>query len=406
MKLIEGFDPHGFPCTIAAQGPSLEPGDLGIHPRDARIMDTHAYLLMKCTRDAFVASGLDQTSIPREEIGFFAALGMVDYEIDDLLPAVVKSLNSSGNLDYRSFYLRGYHEIYPLWPLSMLNNISFCQVATSLNIQGENTVFSPHSDSGILAVAEGMKVVLDQRAQVALCGGVAEKIGPFSLARAHLSGIVNTADSERGSVCRPFDREREGTLLGEGCGTIALELHSSAVKRGAPWLAAVTGYGFSCDSGGDFSGPTPRAIGLAMEEALGRAGVEPSDVDLVIAHGEGSVGGDRNEMEAFHQVFSSSIDRMPVFSSKGAIGHLMAGAPLADLILGISMVREGLVPRTLGTVDSGPRPSFPPCLSGAPSKGRAEGVDQRPELRRPGRVTDDGSRLGQERSCVFSTTML
>jgi len=139
-----------------------------------------------------------------------------------------------------------------------------------------------------------------------------------------------------------------------GCGTIALELHSSAVKRGASCLAAVTGYGVSCDRADDFSGPTPWAIGVAIEEALGRAGVEPSDVDLIIAHGEGTVGGDRNEMEALHQVFSSSIDQMPVFSSKGAIGHLMAGAPLVDLILGISMVREGFVPRTLGTVTPDP----------------------------------------------------
>ena len=315
-------------------------------------MDTHAYLLMRCTHDAFVASGLGQTSIPREEIGFFAALGMVDYEVDDLLPAVVKSLNPSGELDYSSFYSRGYNEIYPLWPLSMLNNISFCQVATSLNLQGENTVFSPHADSGAMAVAEGMKAVLDKRAQVALCSGVGEKVSPFSLARAYLSGTLNATDS----TCRPFDRERKGTLLGEGCGTIALELHSSAAKRGAPCLASLSGYGFACEMGDAFLGPTPRAISLAMEEALERARVKPSEVDLVIAHGEGSVAGDGNEIEALHQLFSSSIDRVHVFSSKGAIGHVLAGAPLVDLILGISMVREGLIPRTLGT--STPEPDL------------------------------------------------
>lgn len=344
VKPIGGFDPSGFPCTFAAQGPSFDPSDLGIDARDSRIMDTPAYLLMKCTQDAFVASGLAQTSIPREEIAFFAALGMVDYQIDDLLPAVAKSLNPSGELDYPSFYSRGYNEIHPLWPLSMLNNISFCQVARSLNLQGENTVFSPHADSGAMAVAEGMKSVLDGRAQVALCSGVSEKISLFSLARLHLSGTLNTADS----TCRPFDRERHGILLGEGCGTIVLELHSSAEKRGATGLASLTGYGFACERGDVFSGPTPRAIRLAMEEALGRAGAKPSEVDLVIAHAEGSVAADRNEIEALHQLFSSVGDGVHVFSSKGAIGHLLAGAPLADLILGIFMAREGLIPRTLG----------------------------------------------------------
>ena len=352
VKPIEGFDPSGFPCSFAAQGPSLVPSDLGIHPRDSRIMDTPAYLLMKCTQDAYLASGLVRASIPREEIGFFAALGMVDYEIDDLLPAVVKSLNPSGELDYPSFYSRGYNEIHPLWPLSMLNNISFCQVATSLNLQGENTVFSPHADSGAMAVAEGMKAVLEERAQVALCTGVAEKISPCSLARAHLSGTLNPADP----TCKPFDRERKGTLLGEGCGTIGLELYSSAKKRGATCLASLSGYGFACERGDGFSNPTPRAIRLGMEEALARAGARPSEVDLVIAHGEGSVAADRNEIEALNQLFSSAFDGIHVFSSKGAIGHLLAGAPLADLILGISMVREGFIPRTLGT--STPEPDL------------------------------------------------
>jgi 3-oxoacyl-[acyl-carrier-protein] synthase II len=353
---VEGFDAKGFASTCAAEVQGFHPSDLGIHPRDARIMDTHAYLLMKGAQDAFSNAGLAKTSIPREEISFFAGMGMVDYDLEDLLPAVLKSLDAEGELDYSAFYIKGYTEIYPLWPLSMLNNISFCQVATSLDIQGENTVFSPHGDSGAMAVAEGIKALLDDRARVVLCGGVSEKVSPLSLARAHLSGTLNTTDPQGRGICKPFDRERRGTVPGEGCGVVVLELESSARERGVPCLARMTGYGCSCEIEAPCSGPTSRAIVLAMRGALGRAGIESSEIDLVIAHGDGTVSGDRSEIEAINDVFSECIDRVSVYSSKGAIGHLLAGAPLVDTIVGLSVLRDGIVPRTLHV--SSPDPSI------------------------------------------------
>ena len=344
IRPIEGFDAGGFTCTSAAQIRDLNVAELGVHPRDARIMDTHSYLLMKSTRDAFQQAGLDRTSIPREEIGFFAGMGMVDYEAEDLLPAVVKSLDGRGHLDYSAFYSQAYTEIYPLWPLKMLNNIGFCQVATQLNIQGENTVFSPHGDSGAMAVTEGMKSVRSQRAQVVLCGGVSEKVNPSSLARAHLSGILNTVDPQKGFLCRPFAMDRKGTVLGEGCGVVALELESSARKRGVPMVASATGYGCSCEISNSHSGPTARAFSLAMREGLDRAGLKPSEIDLIIAHGDGTVSGDRNEIEAIHDVFSDCLNQIHIFSSKAALGHLLAGAPLIDVILGVRMLTDGIVP--------------------------------------------------------------
>jgi 3-oxoacyl-[acyl-carrier-protein] synthase II len=356
VRSIKGFDPRGFASTYAAEVQDLNPADLGIQPRDARIMDTHAYLLMKGAHEAFSRAGLEKAAIPREEIGFFAGMGMVDYDVEDLLPAVLKSLDGEGGLDYSAFYTKGYTEIYPLWPLSMLNNISFCQVATSLDIQGENTVFSPDGDSGAMAIAEGMKAIVDSRAKVVLCAGVSEKVSPFSLARAHLCGVLNTTDLQDPRICRPFDAERKGTALGEGCGVVVLESESSAIKRGIPYAGLMTGYGCSCEIEGQSAGPTSRAIVLAMRGALERAGLQPSEIDLVIAHGEGTVSGDQNEIEAIHAVFSDCIDQVAVYASKGAVGHLLAGAPLVDTILGLFVLGNGIVPRTLHV--SSPDPSI------------------------------------------------
>ncbi len=137
---------------------------------------------------------------------------------------------------------------------------------------------------------------------------------------------------------------------------IALELEPSARERGVPWFASMTGYGSACETEGGFSGPTVKAIILAMKAALERGGHKPSDIDVVIAHGEGNVAADRNEVEAIHAVFSDCIDQVHVFSSKGSLGHLLAGAPLVDTILGLSMLRSGLVPMTHST--SSPEPTI------------------------------------------------
>ncbi|MBI4698988.1 MAG: hypothetical protein HY758_08830, partial [Nitrospirae bacterium] len=277
IKTIETPELRGFDCRSAAQV-NLIPSSLNIHPRDARIMDMHSLMLMKSSRDAFKEAGLGEAlssgGFRGEDIGFFAGMGMVDYKIEDIMPSVLKSLDQHGNLDYDAFFLKGYQEIHPLWPLSMLNNISFCQVSTDLGIKGENSVFSPHSDSGMQAVAEAAKTLLDRKAKAALAGGVSEKVSLLSLARASYFGILNPADG----VCRPFGKDRNGTILGEGCGIIAMELQTSAVQRGMPCLAAISGCGVSFGVSGDTDYPSSSAISDAMGKALEDAELRASDI--------------------------------------------------------------------------------------------------------------------------------
>ncbi|MBI5098701.1 MAG: hypothetical protein HZB30_05630 [Nitrospirae bacterium] len=376
IRPIEDFDVQGFKCKVAAQVHGLSPLELGIHHRDARIMDKHSLMLMKCSQDAFKNSMVTAASIPGEDIGFFAAMGMVDYNIEDLLSAVLKSLDSHSNLNYTAFYSSGYQDIYPLWPLSMLNNISFCQVVVSLGIKGENTVFSPHADSGTQAIIEGANTIIEKRAQLVLAGGVSEKVSPLSLARTSWAGILNTSNpptppfakggntpltpldrgespplkkGEKGGfsdemLCRPFGKDRKGTIIGEGCGIVTLESLSSAKKRQAPYFAAITGYACAFGKSESCNCPTSRALSNAMEQALFKADLKPSDIDLIIAHGDGTHMGDKNEIEAIHHTFSNCISKINVFSSKGAVGNLLAGAPAVDIILGICMLRDGIIP--------------------------------------------------------------
>jgi 3-oxoacyl-[acyl-carrier-protein] synthase II len=342
MRQIKDFNASGFECSNAAQVRGLGPEELDVHPRDSRIMDKHSYMLLKATRDAFKNAGLDSNSVPREDIGYFAAMGMVDYDINNLLPAVIKSRDTENSFNYDEFYLQGYNNIYPLWLLSMLNNISFCQVAIDLGIKGENTVFSPHADSCIHAITEACNSVADKKAKVVLAGGVSEKVSPLSIARASLFDILNNKDAS----CSPFSKDRNGTVLGEGCGIITIELLSSAEERQVRPLAAIAGYGASFEKSEESNCPTPEAFSLSMEQAIARAEINPSDIDLIITHGDGTPVGDRSEIKAIHRTFAKNLDQITAYSSKGNLGHLLSGAPGVDVVLGIYMLINGIIPAT------------------------------------------------------------
>lgn len=344
IREISGFDASGFTCCLAAEVGEIDPESLGIHPRDARIMDTHAYLLMMASRNAFKDAGLDRAAFAPDDIGFYAGMGMVDYRNDDILPAVMKSPGPEGGIDYPAFYAEGYREIHPLWPLSMLNNITFCQVGIDLGIRGENAVFCPHADAGAQAITEGMRTILERRAKAVIAGGVSEKVSPLSLARLHLSGVAMTSAKTDSTRCMPFSGEDRGTVMGEGAGMISLELRDSADRRGAPYSCLISGYGHTFGLAKAGPAPSAETVGNAMKQALETASLSPEDIDLIIAHGDGSVFGDLSEAEAVTAVFGKLTGLIPVFSSKAALGNLFAGAPAADIILGMQMIEKGIIP--------------------------------------------------------------
>lgn len=275
---------------------------------------------------------------------------MVDYETADILPAVVKSSAADGQqlcgeFNHGVFYKKGYREIYPLWPLSMLNNIALCQSSVKLKIRGDNTVFSAHADSGICAIAEGAAAVITGKARIVLAGGVSEKVTPLSLARAHIAGVLKSRHDGVLS-CRPFSSQRCGTILGDGAGFLAIETLSQAVTRGVTPIAEIAGWGraFGCE-GDLYGGPTSAAIINAMTAALSMAGLQPSDIDVLIAHGDGTISGDKNEIDAVNELFHGCP--ISVISTKGALGSLWAAAAPIDTAIAAYVIKTGLIPPSL-----------------------------------------------------------
>ncbi len=340
---VSRFDTEGFACRMGAQAKAIDPRELGIHPRDARMMRLQGLMLMKAARDAFVSSDLDPSAIDGGSIGLFVGMGYMDYEFEELLPAIRVCLNCDGSFNDDAFFGSGYQEIYPLWPLSISNNMAVCQLAIHLGIKGENAVFAPHGDAGAWAVAEGVRAIREGKAAVVLAGGVSDRISPLSLAHNHSVDWLTEEPPLMRKGCSSSSAEGKGAILGEGCGVMLLESCFGAEKRGAPFLAEVAGFGSGFERQGERPWSTPEAVQRAMEEAMADAGIDPARVDLVIAHGDGTAG-DRNESDAICRLFSDAGKAIDAYASKGALGNLLAASPVVDAILSIHMMQTGVIP--------------------------------------------------------------
>lgn len=357
IRPIRSFDARGFPCRVAARIQELDSQSFSFPAKWTRIADLHTMMLLKCSQDAYRQGGLAALSIPRDTIGFFAGMGAVDYKLADLMPAVLASRRDSHGLDMGLFFATGWQEIYPLFTLSMLNNISFCLAAIELDIRGENAVFAPHADAGAQALIEAVNTLLEEKAAVVLSGGVSEKISAMSLARGHFTEELNMNAETAEQACRPFASDRVGTVLGEACAILCLELRASADARQARYGAAITGYGRAFGVEEFSSGAAVDAIGNAMRRALETAGLAPHDIDVLIAHGDGSRCGDQNELSAIENVFCTSREKLLVYSSKASLGDSLAAAPVVDALLGVAMLEKQLIPPTVpldGDIDDLP----------------------------------------------------
>ena len=308
---ITGFDASGFGCP-AGPVKNLPPFKTDVPPQLGLTMGKHLSLLMASVDEALRSAAIAASAFTPEEMAFFAGMGMVDYHIEDLLPAVLKSLDPEGDIDYDRFFLKGFQEIYPLWPLGMLNNVAFCQASIHFGLAGENAVFCPHADSGVRALYEAASVLREGRAKMALAGGVGEEITPCGLARAKLKGSVS--------------------FLGEAGAMLVLEPLSNALERGASLYGSISGFGFSFERSKDGRFASTRAILSAMLAALSDGGLAPENVDLVML---GSL--HENELEAVRDLFKACEPPPLVVAVPAATGETYAAGPVLAAAIALSI---------------------------------------------------------------------
>jgi 3-oxoacyl-(acyl-carrier-protein) synthase len=250
----------------------------------------------------------------------------------------------------------------PRWPtpaglIRFMIGAGGATLAQALGIEGGALHLSAASVSAACAIGEGYLKVATGLADLALVGGAECPLHPAIVAGFQAAGVLAPRDGSL-SLCRPFDAARCGTVLGEGGGALVLEAREHALRRGARARAVVSGYGLSGESFG-MTSPDPSGRGVRRAAGLALGGLPVERLGWIKAHGTGTELNDAAECRGLAALLGDSLVRIPLTSLKPALGHCLGASTAVEVVAVVAALRQGLVPRTLGTacVD----PELPPC---------------------------------------------
>ncbi|WP_069160498.1 beta-ketoacyl-[acyl-carrier-protein] synthase family protein [Nocardia altamirensis] len=323
----------------------------GIDPREwitdrkaARAMRLHTHMAFAATGQALACAELDRDTIDADATGITLGVTMIDYDIADLELAARRSMDGTGGFDVDRFCGTGWRSISPMVSIVMLNNATLCQIAMQYGLHGPNASFSPFGEAGGQAIGAALRMLQEGEAEVMLAGGVSPRLNLSALQRILYLGIVAKTTDPAAVSCRPFDRDRTGTVPGEGAAMLVLETLTHARARGARILAEVLGHGAALGVPDREPYPPRRAIERSFAAALDDAAVAPERLACVYADAPGLPSGDSIEATAISAVLGTHASTVPVTSTKGATGHPLAAALPLQSVFAVHTLTEHYVP--------------------------------------------------------------
>ncbi|MFI5403191.1 MAG: beta-ketoacyl-[acyl-carrier-protein] synthase family protein [Planctomycetota bacterium] len=345
VRLITRFDVSTMGVQIAGEVyplprvPEDDTGpDLGIHARFALV----------AAREAWADSGLARGRVDPERVGVFIGSGKGISDLDRLVEASKAALAAKGPFDYAAFARVLPREISPAKREQEDYYQSGSHVARAVGARGPNWVCITACAAGNHAVGEAFCAIRRGDADVILAGGTHSQVDIMSLSGYATLGALSPRNDEPHRASRPFDRKRDGFVLGEGGGVLVLEEYEHARRRGAKLRAEVVGYGNTADCY-RVTDPQPEGerVELAMRLALKSAGLAPGDIGYINAHGTSTQQNDAMESGAIKRIFGGRGEAPPVSSTKSMIGHLIAAAGAVEAIACVRALVESVIPPTI-----------------------------------------------------------
>ncbi len=342
VRAIQAFDVADLPSKIAGQVPQgdqsagLFNSDDWVPPSERRKMGGFVLFAVAAATEALGDSGwMPATEEDRERTGVMIGSGIGG------LPEIY-----DGSI---ILHERGPRRITPFFIPASLINLASGHVSIKFGLKGPNHSVVTACSTGAHAIGDAMRLIQLDDADVMVAGGTEAAIcrlgvAGFAAARALSTGFND--EPERAS--RPWDKDRDGFVMGEGSGIVVLEEYEHAKKRGAKIYAEVIGYGLSGDAF-HITAPSPDGNGgfRSMQAALRRASLNPEDIDYINAHGTSTPKGDEIELGAVKRLFGDAAHKLSMSSTKSAIGHLLGAAGSVEAIFSILAIRNGVVPPTL-----------------------------------------------------------
>ncbi len=354
---IRSFDASGHPVRIAAEvadfdvTPYLKPA----HRKSLKIMSRAMRFAVGAAGLALIDSGLALGGEDTERIGVVMGTGMVPVDLSELAPALAAAFTAEGTLDTQKLGQKGGGALFPLWILKYLPNMVAAHISLAFGAQGPNSTITTACAAGTQAVGEAFRLIARDDADVVLAGGADSRIDPLLILAYTALGALSCGERPPTEVSRPFDKQRDGFVLGEGAGVLVLEEYERARRRGAVIYAEVLGLGSSFDSYA-VTRPDPdgRGAARAIHAALREARVDPGDVDYINAHGTSTRLNDLMETVAVKRVFGEGARSLPMSSIKSMVGHLIGAAGAVEAVALALTLKDGVLPPTINLTQPDP----------------------------------------------------
>lgn len=259
---------------------------------------------------------------------------------------------------------RGARRISPFMIPGCIINMTSGQLAIMKNLKGPNIAHVTACSTGLHAIGEAMHIIRRGDAKVMIAGGCESTIHPLAMGAFDAMHALSRRNDDPKTASRPFDKDRDGFVMGEGAGVLVLEDLEHALNRGAKIYAEVVGYGLTGDA---YHITTPSTDGprRCMEMALRNAGITPADVQYLNAHGTSTPVGDVNEVKAIKEVFGEAVKGLVVNSTKSMTGHLLGGAGGVESVFTVKAVEEQISPPTINVFEQDPECDIDVCANAA-----------------------------------------
>jgi 3-oxoacyl-[acyl-carrier-protein] synthase II len=330
---VSHFDASQFRTRIAAEVKGFNPLDF-IDRKLARRGDRFIHFALAAARMALEDSKLKITSANAERVGVSVGTAM----------GGIESIERNHELLIKG----ARQQISPFFVPSFLCNMATGQVAIEFGAKGANMCTVTACASGTHAIGDAAIVIQRGEVDAMIAGGTEAAIRPLVFAGLDPLKVMSARNDEPEKASRPFDKERDGFVIGEGAGMVILEELESAQERGAKIYGEVLGYGLNSDAY-HITAPDPDGAGAAscMRLALKDAGISPGQVDYINAHGTSTVLNDLSETRAIKSVFGELSHKIPVSANKSMMGHMWAGAGVTEAIASLLTIRDGIIPPTI-----------------------------------------------------------
>ena len=333
VGFIKTFTPdENFPVKIAGEVKGFDPEQYIDH-KNVKKMDRFIHYAVACSKMALEDSGVEINDQNAERVGVIVGVGLGG------LPAIEKY--------HDVFRERGVKKITPFFIPMLIANLASGQVSIMFGAKGPNSCVVTACATGTHSIGEAARFIQYGDADVMFAGGTESVITPLCVGGFNASKALSTRNDDPQGASRPFDKDRDGFVLGEGGGVLILEELEIAKKRGAKIYGEIIGYGLNGDAY-HITAPSPRGEGAArcLKLALNNAGINKEDVDYINAHGT-STAADATETQAIKTTFGDHAYKLAVSSTKSMTGHLLGAAGGVEAIFTLLAMQKGAIPPTI-----------------------------------------------------------